>query len=104
MALYKKIDFLFIALLLLLAPFVYTDAATTSKVTEIICCAARLVQDEIGKGIAILIVITTAISLFLGKVQWTTALTIAIGIGVLTGAEGLVTTITGSDDICQAVN
>ena len=59
------------------------------------CTIIKLFQGDIGKAIAIIIVMTLAVSLFLGKITWGVALAVAVGMGLLFGADSIVTALTG---------
>jgi len=74
-----------------------TDTAAVNKnaISDILCNAVDLISGGIGKSIAILIIISLAIALFLGKVSWGMAIAVAVGMGILFGAEGMITVISG---------
>lgn len=72
----------------------FAQEKTTDDVTKVICKVIGLITGGIGKAIAILIVISLAIALFLGKVTWGLAIAVMVGIGVLFGAEYIVSTVT----------
>lgn len=67
---------------------------TTSIIVDVMCNAINQISGPIGQTIAIVIVISLAIMLFLGKVTWGVAIAVAVGVGVLFGAKDLVNTIT----------
>ena len=75
-----------------------------NKITDIICNAVNELTGPIGRAIAILIIISLAISLFLGKVSWGMAIAVAVGMGILFGAKGIVDLLAkgagGSEKVC----
>ncbi|MDF3047422.1 MAG: type secretion system protein VirB2 [Candidatus Midichloriaceae bacterium] len=87
--------------------FVHADGPTQStpaagasdqQITKIICNAVNQLTGGIGRAIAILIIISLAISLFLGKVSWGMAIAVAVGMGILFGAKGLVDILAPATD------
>lgn len=91
----------FAMVLILLSPEVMVLATTTtttssdSNITNILCNAINQLTGPIGKAIAILIIISLAISLFLGKVSWGMAIAVAVGMGILFGAKNVVGLLSG---------
>ncbi len=77
------------------------NAEAIDKVTETLCMVTNALGGPVGKTIAILIVMTVAISLFLGKITWGVAITIAVGMGLLFGSTQLVTLISGGENPCE---
>ncbi len=73
------------------------------KVEDVICNAVQELTGPIGRAIAVLIVISLAIALFLGKVTWGLAIAVAVGLGVLFGAPTVVALLSGQkvEDICK---
>jgi len=73
------------------------SAATNAdnKIVTILCNATGVITGGTGKAIAILIIVSLAISLFLGKVSWGMAIAVAVGMGILFGAEDMVGLISG---------
>lgn len=69
--------------------------AAQDRITQILCNVSDAISGPIGKAIAILIVISLAIALFLGKVSWGMAIAVAVGMGVLFGAQGIVQLASG---------
>lgn len=89
--------------------FVYADDPT--GIVTIFCNVINQITGGIGKVIAILILISMAIGLFLGKITWGLAIAVMVGMGLLFGASTLVDTIaagTGNSDsnknICKNQN
>lgn len=74
----------------------------SSKITEVICNAIAQLTGPIGRAIAVLIIISLAIALFLGKVTWGLAIAVAVGLGILFGANNVVALLTGTsaNEIC----
>lgn len=78
-----------------------TPAGDENKIVSILCNVQEQISGPIGKAIAILIVISLAIALFIGKVSWGMAIAVAVGMGVLFGAQGIVKLISGDTEaIC----
>ena len=119
---FKNINTLQIVLLLLafLMPMVICDGAFADPgssddidptgIITIFCNVINQITNGIGKVIAILILISMAIGLFLGKITWGLAIAVMTGMGLLFGASGAVDLMAktkdgGSDttDICSKV-
>ena len=86
--------------------FIASSYAATDKVTETLCLVVNKISGPIGKVIAILIIVVTAISLFLGKITWGTAITITVGMGLMFGAGEIVNLVAGTDqseDPCKTI-
>lgn len=66
-------------------------------IVQTLCQVINVIDGNVGRAIAIIIVLSLAISLFLGKVTWGTAIAIAVGLGVLFGAPAFVSAITNAD-------
>lgn len=81
------------------------NQAESSKITEVICNAIGQLTGPIGRAIAVLIIISLAIALFLGKVTWGLAIAVAVGLGILFGANNVVALLTGTtaSDICPDI-
>jgi len=79
-------------------PMAATASTDNSKIAEVLCNANKFISGRTGKAIAVLVVISLAIALFLGKVSWGMAIAVAVGMGILFGAPGLVDTIAGGGD------
>jgi type IV secretion system protein VirB2 len=78
-------------------------APAQDRITQILCNVSGAISGPIGKAIAVLIVISLAIALFLGKVSWGMAIAVAVGMGVLFGAQGIVQLASGDTaQICAA--
>ena len=67
----------------------------TIGITNVLCNVIGVAQGNTGKTIAILVVISIAIGLFLGKITWGVAIAVAVGMGVLFGAGPMVFAISG---------
>lgn len=97
----KKLDaFMVFALMVAITYMVLPNLAycgTAITIDSILCNITRQISGNIGKAIAILIVISVALGLFVGKITWGVAIAIAVGMGVLFGAESIVKLISGSD-------
>ncbi len=77
-------------------------AAATPDINSVLCAAIDQLTGPIGRAIAALIIISLAIALFLGKVTWGVAIAVAVGMGLLFGATGVVALLSGGNaaDIC----
>ena len=78
----------------------------SASIVKVICNVIEIAQGNTGKTISILVVISMAIGLFLGKITWGVAIAVAVGMGILFGANTMVgfisNTGTGSaDNPCQ---
>jgi type IV secretion system protein VirB2 len=91
--------FLYLSLMTPLSLIMPVDAAATStntstqdagNITSTLCKAVNQLTGTIGRSIAILIVISLAIALFLGKVSWGIAIAVGVGMGILFGARDVV--------------
>lgn len=67
-----------------------------SAISNIMCNAVNQLTGTIGRSIAILIIVSLAISLFLGKVSWGMAIAVAVGMGILFGAKDVVNLLSGA--------
>ena len=76
------------------------DDDAGKAVANVICKVIDLVQGPTGKTIAILVIISLAIGLFLGKITWGVAIAVAVGMGILFGANTVVVYIAGGVDPC----
>lgn len=95
--------------LLSIAPMQQTFAGTTTgsggtsatAITNTLCLVINQLTGPIGKAISILIVISLAIALFLGKITWGVAIAVAVGMGILFGAKNVVDILNpGSEAAC----
>lgn len=78
-----------------------STSTNTDAITNTLCNAVNQLTGSIGRSIAILIVISLAIMLFLGKVTWGVAIAVGVGMGILFGAPGVVKILSGGDTACQ---
>lgn len=69
--------------------------SSNDAITNTLCRISNELTGGIGKAISIIIVISLAIALFLGKVTWGVAIAVAVGMGILFGAKGVVDLIAG---------
>ncbi len=74
--------------------------AENTTITNILCNANNQLTGPIGRAISILIIISLAISLFLGKVSWGMAIAVAVGMGILFGARDVVQLLSGGEKMC----
>ena len=59
-------------------------------IAQVLCNVIKVAQGATGKTIATLVIISMVIGLFLGKITWGVAIAVAVGMGVLFGANTLV--------------
>lgn len=109
-----RVCFLFFAALLACSSFLDLNLAFATApqndggdggdmIVQTLCHVINVIDGNVGRAIAIIIVLSLAISLFLGKVTWGTAIAIAVGLGVLFGAPTFVSAVTnaaGNKSIC----
>ena len=105
---YRALAIVFMSLTLFTVAPVYQSSAggfsaqQGGMTAEILCRANKFIAGNTGKGIAVLVVISLAISLFLGKVSWGMAIAVAVGMGILFGAPGMVGALSGDDSFKTA--
>ena len=73
------------------------NAPAESTISNTICRVVKVFSGKIGHGIAAIAIVFLAISLFMGKMSWGVALVMAIGIGLIFGAEQIVHWIGGDN-------
>jgi type IV secretion system protein VirB2 len=79
-------------------------------IAQVLCNVIKVAQGATGKTIATLVIISMAIGLFLGKITWGVAIAVAVGMGVLFGANTLVSFLSSTDgtgtatDVCNLGN
>jgi type IV secretion system protein VirB2 len=73
-----------------------TGDEDTTGIISIFCNVINQITNGVGKVIAILILISMAIGLFLGKITWGLAIAVMVGMGLLFGASGVVDVVAGS--------
>lgn len=94
---------LIVCIVEMLLPNVASAASATDNITTTLCVAIKALTGPVGKAIAALIVISLAIALFLGKVTWGVAIAVAVGMGLLFGATGIVDLLSGSSSSAEAI-
>ena len=70
--------------LLMIAP---AFAITTTAMGNVLCQVANLISSDLGRGLATLGILAVGVGATLGRVTWTMAVTVAVGISVITGAN-----------------
>lgn len=100
---YKSIDltiaFCFMAMVGLMYPnTAFALDQDSNQISTVLCNAVKFITGGIGKAIATIALIVVALSLFAGKLSWPTAAMIAVGLGILFGAAGIVNFIAGSGE------
>ena len=73
-----------------------TDVNDPTGIVGIFCNVINQVTGGIGKVICIIILISMALGLFLGKITWGVAISVMIGMGMLFGATAVVDVIAGT--------
>ena len=68
----------------------------TGGMSTIMCNVVHLITGTIGKIIAVIVLASIAIGLFLGKVTWGVAIAAMVGMGLLFGAPGLIQAISST--------
>jgi type IV secretion system protein VirB2 len=87
-----------------------TPADAGKGIAQVLCNVIKVAQGATGKTIATLVIISMAIGLFLGKITWGVAIAVAVGMGVLFGANTLVSFLSSTDgkgtatDVCNLGN
>lgn len=102
-SLHLKLGMMLCFVILMMSPL-FTEIALANNdlmIVNVLCNAQNQLTGPIGKAIAILIVISLAIALFIGKVSWGVAIAVGVGMGVLFGAPGIVNLLSGGNtNIC----
>lgn len=84
------------------------QSADPTGIVTIFCNVIKEITGGVGKVISILILISMAIGLFLGKITWGLAIAVMVGMGLLFGASGIVDTIASgvstSTNVCSGTN
>jgi type IV secretion system protein VirB2 len=65
-------------------------------IVTIFCNVINQITGGIGKVVSVLILISLAIGLFIGKLTWGVAISVMLGMGILFGAASVVDTIAGT--------
>lgn len=96
----KSTLLLILTLILMLMPALgfAGEEALDLSMEEALCNAYYLFNGPIGKAFAIFAIVALGVMFFLGKVNWGTAIAIALGIGSIFGAPALVGLLTGQDN------
>ena len=89
----------------LLSKGAFADDGTPNALEVVLCNALALVTGGVGRTIAAFGVISLGAGFFMGKINWSTMLAMALGIAVLFGAPTIVGAIAGGDtDFCEGVD
>lgn len=94
------------SIILILSDSAFAGGLSTNSEQNVIgdrlCAMSRVLSGTIAQGIAIIAVFAVGMSLFLGKLQWTTAAIIVVAMAVIFGAPTIVETISGlgSGQVC----
>ena len=103
-AIFKAMAISFLALsFLMLSPSVEFGALANSSSTQIqniLCNAVNQLTGGIGRAISIIIIISVALMLFMGKVSWGLGISIAVALGLLFGAGSVVNLLSGGTKSC----
>ncbi len=109
---FSKAMMIFVMAMAFIMPLYATAQTTTttptpvtnqqaSPITTALCNAINLLTGPVGRTVAILVVISLAVMLFIGKVSWGLAIAVAVGMGVLFGAPTVVTLLSGGTNPCE---
>lgn len=100
-SIFKALVISFIALaFLIVSPGVEFGAlANQTAIQNILCNAVNQLTGGIGRAISIIIIISCAFMLFLGKISWGLGISIAIAMGLLFGAGSVVNMLSGSQTV-----
>lgn len=79
------------------------EAYKKSPIMSVLCNAVNFISKGPGKVIAVLILISLAIALFLGKVTWGLAIAVGVGIGIMLGAGNILGILSGEGNPCEGV-
>lgn len=96
-----------LGLMLILSIFAFTPGearadAADSELTGTLCKIINIIRGGVGRTIAIIVVMSIAIMMFLGKVTWGVAIMVAVGMGLLFGAPALVASVSpGGEAVCE---
>jgi type IV secretory pathway VirB2 component (pilin) len=63
--------------------------ATPVSVGDILCKIYGVIQNDVGRGIATLAVVSLGISALVGKVSWGMAIMVGVGVAVMFGAPSI---------------
>lgn len=77
-----------------------TTTGNTTQITNILCAAIGQITGPVGRTISVLVVISLALGLFVGKVTWGLAIATAVGMGILFGANDVVSILSGGQSPC----
>ena len=80
----------------------YYGSGTNSNVGDAICYVASAFYGEVAAAIATIAVCTLGTLACVGRVQWTNALMLAVGISVIFGAAFIIHAIVGGTEYCDA--
>jgi type IV secretory pathway VirB2 component (pilin) len=93
------LSFLVILLLSNVNAFALTPTDTPTNALQIVMCnALALITGGVGRTIAAFAVISLGAGFFMGKINWSTMLAMALGIAALFGAPTIVNAIAGGDE------
>lgn len=77
-------------LMMLYTTMLPATASAATTVTNVMCLATNQLTGPVGRVIAVVVIASLAISLFLGKVSWGLAIATMVGMGILFGATSVV--------------
>ena len=77
-----------------------TSGNHSNYIAWVICNIIKELTGPIGQAVSTVAVIFIGVGLFMGKISWGLALGIAVGMGMLFGAENVVGWISGQDFAC----
>lgn len=86
----KHLASIIMCFMMLYTTMLPATAAATSTMTNVMCIATNQLTGPVGRVIAVVVIASLALSLFLGKVSWGLAIATMVGMGVLFGATSVV--------------
>ncbi|MCD6035880.1 MAG: hypothetical protein K0R63_1621 [Rickettsiales bacterium] len=73
------------------------DASTDNAISKGLCNMISVLNGPVGKGVATVAIFFVGIALFMGKMSWSVALAVGLGVAAIFGAESIIETIAGRD-------
>lgn len=89
-----------IALALTCAESAFASYDSNDVMGNTLCKVTTMLAGNTARAVSTIAIFTTGVSLFVGKMQWTTAAMIAVGIGVIFAAAPIIAFISGSAGSC----
>lgn len=74
----------------------YATYSSNDVIGGSLCKVTTLLQGNTARAVSSIAIFTTGVSLFMGKMQWTTAAMIAVGIGLIFSASNIIAFLGGT--------